>query len=92
MRQRESQVLHRARQCRFDVDSHFVGENLNRTGFQTVHNALGDLAGVVLGNGIAETMSVSMKPACTPTTWVFCGASSTRNELVTDQIAALDAP
>src|SRR5205823_9025962 len=35
-------------------------------------------AGVAFGWSIPETMSVSMNPACTPTTWVFCDASSTR--------------
>src|SRR5271165_1622612 len=49
-------------------------------------------AGVIFGIGMAETMSVSMNPACTPRTWVFCGSSSARREFVTDHIAALEAP
>jgi hypothetical protein len=30
-------------------------------------------AGVIFDTGMAETLSVSMNPACTPTTWQLCG-------------------
>lgn len=86
------ELFDRAGQLGLDLDGEVIGEYLVVTLVQRVDDARRDRRGWCLGDGNADTMSVSMNAACTPSTWVCCASSSRRSVLDTDQMAALDAP
>lgn len=86
------ELFDRAGQLGLDLDGEVIGEHLVVTLVQRVMMRAAIAEGGVLGTGNADTMSVSMNAACTPSTWVCCASSSRRSVLDTDQMAALDAP
>ena len=81
------------RQQALDPAGPRVGQDLHRAGLDRVEDLPGHVYGADLGASPASSraISVSMKPACTPTTWVPWRASSIRTPLVRDHSAALDA-
>jgi hypothetical protein len=80
------------RQTAMYLARNLIGQDLTIPAFEGVESRPHDFSGELFGASTSRARSVSMKPACSPTTWVPCCASSRRRPLVSAQAADFDAP